>query len=95
MNRLITILQRNVRARFEVSMDELVTAVTPTLADQASTRARAITYRLLRHALIDRDSVERMLEYPLEWYLVKLVSFFLTTGPRCLTCYLKVTHSGQ
>lgn len=71
MNRLITVLQRSVRARFEVNMDELITAVTPTLADRASTRVRATTYRLIRHALVDKDSVDRLLEYPLEWYLVK------------------------
>ncbi|KAH8114744.1 Rapamycin-insensitive companion of mTOR, N-term-domain-containing protein [Phellopilus nigrolimitatus] len=71
MNRLIAVLQRNVRVRFEVSMDELVAAATPALADHASTRARATAYRLLRHSLVDRDSVERLLEHSLEWYIVK------------------------
>lgn len=71
MNRLINVLQRHLRARFEVGMDELITAITPSLADHATTRARATAYRLLRHALVDRDSVERLLEHPLEWYIVK------------------------
>lgn len=71
MDRLIVVLQRNVRVRFEISMEELVTAASPSLADHASTRARATAYRLLRHSLVDRDSVERLLEHSLDWYIVK------------------------
>ena len=74
MNRLITVLQRNVRVRFEMNMEELVTGVIPSLSDHASSKARAISYRLLRHSIYDRDSVERLLEHSLDWYLVKSLS---------------------
>ena len=50
-------------------------SVTPALTDSSSTRARAMAYRLLRHSLYDKDSVERLLEHPLEWYIVKYVVY--------------------
>ncbi|KAL5482443.1 hypothetical protein ACEPAI_9037 [Sanghuangporus weigelae] len=74
MDRLITVLQRNFRVRYEMSIEELVTSAVPSLADHASSRARAIAYRLLRHAIYDQESVERLLEHPLDWYIVKSLS---------------------
>ena len=72
---LTNVLQRHVRVRYEVSTDELVAAVSPSLADRASTRSRACAYRLLRHSLVDKDSVERLIEHSLDWYIVKCVFF--------------------
>ena len=71
MNVLIGVLQRHARVRLEINMEELVTAVGPSLADKATTRARATAYRLLRHSLFDRDSVERLLDQSIDWYIVK------------------------
>lgn len=67
----VGVLQRNPRVRLEINTEELVAAVGPALADRASTRSRAIAYRLLRHSLFDRDSVERLLDQSFDWYVVK------------------------
>ena len=32
-----------------------------------------MTYRLIRHALIDIESVDKLKEHPIDWYIVKLV----------------------
>lgn len=52
-------------------------SVAPALSDSASMRSRACAFRLFRHCLFDKDSVERLLEHPLEWYIVKYVMISL------------------
>ncbi|KAH7915441.1 Rapamycin-insensitive companion of mTOR, middle domain-containing protein [Hygrophoropsis aurantiaca] len=71
LNKLTTLLQRNVRVRYELNFVELVQATIPSLSDHCSQRCRAAAYRLIRHALVDASSVERLREQPLEWYMVK------------------------
>ena len=46
-------------------------SVIPALADLSSKQCRATAYRLIRHILVDSDSVKRLMEQPLEWYIVK------------------------
>ncbi|KAH9950606.1 Rapamycin-insensitive companion of mTOR, N-term-domain-containing protein [Amylocystis lapponica] len=71
MTRLIGVLQRNLRVRYELDIAEVVNAVLPSLADRASKQCRATTYRLLRHSLVDVQSVQRLQRQNLEWYMVK------------------------
>ncbi|KAJ8469790.1 hypothetical protein ONZ51_g8763 [Trametes cubensis] len=74
MARLIGILQRNLRVRYELDVAEVVHAVLPSLADKATRQARATAYRLIRHALVDSHSVRRLGEQHLDWYIVKTLS---------------------
>ncbi|KAH9841656.1 Rapamycin-insensitive companion of mTOR, N-term-domain-containing protein [Rhodofomes roseus] len=71
MMRLVTVLQRNLRVRYELDVDEVVKAVLPSLSDRSSKRSRATAYRLIRHSLVDFHSVERLKEQKLDWFLVK------------------------
>ncbi|TFY68746.1 hypothetical protein EVJ58_g836 [Rhodofomes roseus] len=66
-----TLLQRNLRVRYELDVDEVVKAVLPSLSDRSSKRSRATAYRLIRHSLVDFHSVERLKEQKLDWFLVK------------------------
>ncbi|KAI0643109.1 Rapamycin-insensitive companion of mTOR, N-term-domain-containing protein [Trametes meyenii] len=74
MAKLIGILQRNLRVRYELDVGEVVHAVLPSLADKATKQARATAYRLIRHALVDSHSVRRLGEQHLDWYIVKSLS---------------------
>ncbi|KAH9889877.1 Rapamycin-insensitive companion of mTOR, N-term-domain-containing protein [Cubamyces lactineus] len=74
MARLIGLLQRNLRVRYELDVAEVVHAVLPSLADKATKQARATAYRLIRHALVDSHSVRRLGEQHLDWYIVKTLS---------------------
>ncbi|KAG1745997.1 Rapamycin-insensitive companion of mTOR, N-term-domain-containing protein [Suillus paluster] len=71
MNRLVCILQRNLRVRYELNLPEVVQAIIPALADRCSMRCRAAAYRLVRHALVDSDSAGELHKQPLEWFIVK------------------------
>ncbi|KAH7923835.1 hypothetical protein BV22DRAFT_1035895 [Leucogyrophana mollusca] len=71
LNRLTALLQRNVRVRYELNFPELVQAAIPSLSDHCSKHCRAAAYRLIRHALVDASSVERLHEQPVDWYMVK------------------------
>ncbi|KAG1750937.1 Rapamycin-insensitive companion of mTOR, N-term-domain-containing protein [Suillus occidentalis] len=71
MNRLVCILQRNLRVRYEINLPEVVQAIIPALSDRCSMRCRAAAYRLARHALVDLDSAEELHKQPLEWFIVK------------------------
>jgi rapamycin-insensitive companion of mTOR len=51
----------------------------PMLSDKRTKHCRATAYRLLRHALVDSESVKRM-EQNLDWFIVKLVPHFHTTA---------------
>ncbi|EDR13794.1 uncharacterized protein LACBIDRAFT_309182 [Laccaria bicolor S238N-H82] len=70
MTKLIGVLQRHLRVRYELSLDDLLHAVIPGLGDRCSKQCRAAAYRLLRHALVDAESVKR-LGQSVDWYMVK------------------------
>jgi hypothetical protein len=56
----------------EVTRDlTLRCSVIPALADKCTKQCRAAAYRLIRHALVDSDSVKRLGEQALDWYIVK------------------------
>jgi Rapamycin-insensitive companion of mTOR, N-term len=58
----------------------------PMLSDKRSKQCRATAYRLLRHALVDSESVKR-LEQHLDWFIVKLALFHLLLQPSELHLY--------
>lgn len=91
---LISILQRNVRVRYELDGVEVVRAsvtpkypirvsafcsdfgsvflsTVPALADYASKESRAAAYRLIRHLIIDANSIDRLEQFGLDWYMVR------------------------
>ncbi|KAK0504126.1 Rapamycin-insensitive companion of mTOR, N-term-domain-containing protein [Armillaria luteobubalina] len=71
MSRLTAVLQKNLRVRYELNLADIVQAVIPALADKRSKHCRAAAYRVIRHALVDHDSVKRLGEQALDWYIVK------------------------
>ncbi|KAJ6585048.1 Rapamycin-insensitive companion of mTOR, N-term-domain-containing protein [Mycena capillaripes] len=71
MTKLVSILQRNLRVRYELNLTDVMQAVIPALADKASQKCRAAAYRLIRHTLIDADSMKRIGEQTLDWYIIK------------------------
>lgn len=71
MNRFVSILQRNLRVRYEINLPEVIQAIIPALSDRCSMRCRAAAYRLVRHALVDSNSAEELHKQPLEWFIVK------------------------
>ncbi|KXN88287.1 Protein ste16 [Leucoagaricus sp. SymC.cos] len=70
MNRIIEILQRNLRVRYELKISEVLKSILPCLADKCSRSCRAAAYRLIRHALVDAESVQK-LGRALDWYILK------------------------
>lgn len=52
INRLVDILKRHARVRYELPLDDLLDAAMPNLCDRAGKEIRAATYRLLRYALV-------------------------------------------
>ncbi|KAG8875681.1 hypothetical protein FRB97_004816 [Tulasnella sp. 331] len=68
---LVTILQRNLRVRYELDIVEVLRAITPALADYASKESRAAAYRLIRHLIIDGDSIDKLQQFGLDWYMVR------------------------
>ncbi|KAF9242546.1 Rapamycin-insensitive companion of mTOR, N-term-domain-containing protein [Melanogaster broomeanus] len=71
MNKFVSLLQRNLRVRYEISVSELVQAVIPSISDRSSKYSRAAAYRLIRHSLVDSASIEELHRQPLEWFIVK------------------------
>ncbi|KAJ7644182.1 Rapamycin-insensitive companion of mTOR, N-term-domain-containing protein [Roridomyces roridus] len=71
MTKLVAIIQRNMRVRYEVNLPDVMRAVIPALADKASQKCRATAYRLIRHMLIDADSIKRIGEQTLDWYIIR------------------------
>ncbi|KAI0917225.1 hypothetical protein AcW1_007525 [Taiwanofungus camphoratus] len=74
MTRLIGVLQRNLRVRYELDIAEVVQAVVPSLSDRSSKQCRATAYRLIRHSLVDVLSVKRLQELNLDWFIVKTLA---------------------
>lgn len=72
--RLTETFQSNIRVRYEVNMNDLLQAVLPCLGDSSTKYRRAMTYRLIRHALIGIESVGKLKEHSIDWYLVKSLS---------------------
>jgi hypothetical protein len=54
-------------------------SVTPALSDARSKQSRAAAYRLIRHGLVNSESVKRLVEQPLDWYVVKYDTFFCSS----------------
>ncbi|KAJ7107266.1 Rapamycin-insensitive companion of mTOR, N-term-domain-containing protein, partial [Mycena crocata] len=71
ITRLVSILQRNLRVRYELNLADVMQAIIPALADKASQKCRAAAYRLIRHTLVDADSLKRIGEQTLDWYIIK------------------------
>ncbi|KAL6304381.1 Rapamycin-insensitive companion of mTOR, N-term-domain-containing protein [Sparassis latifolia] len=71
MARLIDILKRNLRVRYELDIGEVIQAVLPALSDKSSQQCRATAYQLIRHSLVDIHSVKRLQEQKLDWYIIK------------------------
>ncbi|KAL0961199.1 hypothetical protein HGRIS_006168 [Hohenbuehelia grisea] len=71
MNKLTAILQRHLRIRYELDLSEVLQQVViPSLTDRSSKHCRASAYRVIRHLLVDRESVQRIGQ-SLDWYIVK------------------------
>ncbi|CAA7271328.1 unnamed protein product [Cyclocybe aegerita] len=70
MSKLIEILRRHVRVKYELDFNDVLHAVLPCFGDKCSKQCRAAAYRLIRHALVDSDTVGRLGE-ALDWYIVK------------------------
>lgn len=51
--------------------------ITPALSDRATKHSRATAYRLIRHMLVNPQSVERLQEQSLDWYIVRYVNLCL------------------
>ncbi|KAL1745112.1 Rapamycin-insensitive companion of mTOR, N-term-domain-containing protein [Schizophyllum fasciatum] len=71
MNELVDILRKSLRVRYELNGTEIIESVVPSLADRSSKQCRASAYRVIRHALVDVDSVKCLSEQYLDWYIVK------------------------
>ncbi|KAN0087521.1 Rapamycin-insensitive companion of mTOR, N-term domain containing protein [Tylopilus felleus] len=71
INKLVNLLQRNLRVCYELSVSDVVQSVIPCLSDKSSNHCRAASYRLIRHSLVDSASVEELHRQPLEWFIVK------------------------
>ncbi|KAF8627432.1 hypothetical protein AX17_006246 [Amanita inopinata Kibby_2008] len=70
LSQLTEILRRNLRVRYELSISNILQAIVPCLSDSCSKLCRASAYRLIRHALVDADSV-KCIGQSLDWYIVK------------------------
>ncbi|CUA72508.1 Protein ste16 [Schizosaccharomyces pombe 972h-] [Rhizoctonia solani] len=74
MHGLVDTLQKNVRVRYALDISELVKTVFPALADYATKESRTAAYRLLRYAMVDNDSVTKLREQDIDYYLVRTFS---------------------
>lgn len=71
MNKLIGLLQRNLRVQYELDVVQVVHAVIPALSKRSTQFSRATAYRLIRHMLVDIESIKRLNQQPLDWFLVR------------------------
>ncbi|KAJ4465087.1 Rapamycin-insensitive companion of mTOR, N-term-domain-containing protein [Lentinula lateritia] len=71
MTKLVGILQRNLRVRYELTISEIAQSVIFALADQRTKECRAIAYRVLRHSLVDPESVKKLKEQEIDWYMIR------------------------
>ncbi|KIM43166.1 hypothetical protein M413DRAFT_443978 [Hebeloma cylindrosporum] len=70
MSRLIDILRRYMRVRYELKFTDVLQAVLPCFGDKCSMQCRAAAYRVIRHSLVDKDTVSRLGD-ALDWYILK------------------------
>ncbi|KAH9480426.1 Target of rapamycin complex 2 subunit ste20 [Psilocybe cubensis] len=70
MGKLIDILRRNMRVRYELDFGEVLHAILPCFADKCSKQCRAAAYRVVRYSLVDEETVTR-LGVSLDWYFLK------------------------
>ncbi|ESK90459.1 cytosolic regulator pianissimo [Moniliophthora roreri MCA 2997] len=71
MSKLGSVLQNNVRVRYELKVADVVQAVVPALADKRSIQCRAIAYRVIRHSLVDAESVRNLRKQNIDWYIIR------------------------
>ncbi|KAF8501078.1 Rapamycin-insensitive companion of mTOR, N-term-domain-containing protein, partial [Russula emetica] len=71
MNKLVGLLQRNLRVQYELDVVQVVHAVIPALSKRSTQFSRATAYRLIRHMLVDIESIKRLNQQPLDWFLVR------------------------
>ncbi|KAL0580619.1 hypothetical protein V5O48_001349 [Marasmius crinis-equi] len=71
MTKLLGAFQKNVRVPWELKVSEVVQAVIPALADKRSVRCRAIAYRVIRHVLVNPESVKNLRKQEIDWYIIK------------------------
>ncbi|KAF8755179.1 Rapamycin-insensitive companion of mTOR, domain 5 [Rhizoctonia solani] len=74
MHGLVETLQKNIRVRYAIDIAELVKSVSSALADYATKESRTAAYRLLRYAMVDSDSVAKLREQDVDYYLVRTFS---------------------
>lgn len=43
----------------------------PALADKRTKECRAVAYRVIRHSLVDAESVQRLQEQEIDWYMIR------------------------
>ncbi|KAJ8080510.1 hypothetical protein PM082_017343 [Marasmius tenuissimus] len=71
MTKLLGALKKNVRVPYELKVSEVVQAVIPALADKRSVRCRAVAFRVIRHVLVNADSVKNLRKQEIDWYIVR------------------------
>ncbi|KAI9458810.1 Rapamycin-insensitive companion of mTOR, N-term-domain-containing protein [Russula earlei] len=71
MTKLIVLLQRNLRVQYELDVVQVAHAVIPALSKRSIQFSRATAYRLIRHMLVDLESIKRLNEQPFDWFLVR------------------------
>lgn len=72
VSKLVDILRRNLRVRYELKIVEVLQAVKPVLGDKYCQASHAAAYRLLRHMLVDSETAKAIVDGgPLDWYIVK------------------------
>ncbi|KAG8959078.1 hypothetical protein FRC03_008460 [Tulasnella sp. 419] len=76
MTDLVIVLQRNARVKYELDILEVMKGIVPALADYASKESRAAAYRLIRHLIIDHESLQRIASSPymLDFYIVRTLA---------------------
>ncbi|KAI0259840.1 Rapamycin-insensitive companion of mTOR, middle domain-containing protein [Gloeopeniophorella convolvens] len=74
MNKLIAVLQKNLRVPYELDVAQVALAVVPALSQRSTQYSRATAYRLIRNMLVDAKSVKRLHEHPLDWFIVRSLS---------------------
>ncbi|KAF9533164.1 Rapamycin-insensitive companion of mTOR, N-term-domain-containing protein [Crepidotus variabilis] len=70
MGKLIQVLQKHLRVKYELIFEDILQAVLPCFADRCTKQCRAAAYRAIRHSLVDADSVA-VLGNSVDWYIVK------------------------
>ncbi|KAI0304497.1 Rapamycin-insensitive companion of mTOR, N-term-domain-containing protein [Multifurca ochricompacta] len=71
MTKLIGLLQRNLRVQYELDVVQVANAIIPALSKRSTQFSRATAYRLVRYMLVDTESVKRLHEQPLDWFVVR------------------------